>query len=92
MPEVGEIHQCEVLAYLNRCLEYVCKGKYNARWRLIWADKGTPIDSNQVIFQHILYCPGCGKDLRQDIGVNYPGKPHWNEILIKAGCKGTELV
>ena len=89
MPVEDEIHQCEILELQGRYLEYVCAGKHNARWRLIHdmdGDIEEYDERDEVFMQRVLFCPGCGKDLRGDISTHSIGQPYENEVLKKVGC------
>lgn len=83
MPYEDEVHECVLLKYEGRYLEYCCSGKTNARWRLISPDE-------LVILQIVLFCPACGLDLRGDTSSNWGGKPDLNRILRERGVKAPE--
>jgi len=88
MPEEDETHQCNALELQSRYLEYCCAGEGNARWRLIHDVDGnlTEDPKDMVFMQYVLFCPGCGKDLRQDIAADSAGRPHENKVLKEKGC------
>lgn len=83
------IHQCKILKLEGKHLHYLDSG--HKRWLLCFVthpDKIGDLDAvDQVLMQTVLFCPGCGKDLRKDTFANYIGKPYRNKTLIKAGCK-----
>ena len=87
MCEENDIHQCEVLELNGRYLEYAFKDSGRERWYLVHAIRGqVPDERDQIIMNHVLFCPGCGLDLRASTGSDYPGKPHMSKVLAKAGC------
>lgn len=85
-PQDDEIHQCELLKYLNRYLQYV-RMPHSSRWRLIVPEDSTG-DNDMVVLSYVLFCPCCGKDLRKDTGEGIPGRPHLESLL--AEVKGKE--
>ncbi len=70
-------HSCELLEYEHQKLELVCPGTQYQRWAYVWEESG------QVILQMVLFCPGCGKDLREDTLWQIAGRPVFNEIVRK---------
>jgi hypothetical protein len=88
MPVEGERHQCALLEYHNRCLEYCCAGKDNARWRLLIPADATGNDDDEVVISNVLFCPCCGKDLRADTGTRAAGDVVRSKLLREAGCTG----
>lgn len=95
MPKDGEIHQCELLEYQGRYLQFVVADSeqipterrlfpetkwYHSRWELILPNESTG-NGDVAILTHVLFCPCCGEDLRPDTVGCIAGRPQLAGIL-----------
>ena len=86
MPKDGDTHQCELLEYLGRYLDYVGPSSQGySRWRFVVPEESLGDGKGDTIFlQYVLYCPCCGMDLREDTGPGFAGKPRLHELIQEA--------
>ena len=92
MPKNGERHQCELLDYLGRYLEYM--GPVNHpemhRWQFIMPHKASGIE-DMVYLDCVLFCPCCGEDFREDTGIGLAGRPKLQECIVNAKNTGEKI-